>query len=210
MLCQLSYRGSLGRKSLAKLAFDLLQRVPDPGEDSLQLDRPGQVLARQLGELAPDEPLLEAQDELAGDVLVEPLVGDGRVELRPEPDQLLVGLALAGEVGAQAAVERVVEVAVVETAQIALRQVGPGGADGEEVALEAVAGPEQLSPRLPDDDVALPAGDPQRTPGAGRTRTGRPRPLGPGRRLVDQALDALERLLLRRARSISSSTRWRR
>ncbi len=45
MLCQLSYRGSLGRESLAKLAFHLLERVPDPGEDALQFDRPGQVLS---------------------------------------------------------------------------------------------------------------------------------------------------------------------
>ena len=41
MLCQLSYRGSLGRKSLAKLGFDLLERVADAREHSLQLDRPG-------------------------------------------------------------------------------------------------------------------------------------------------------------------------
>ena len=45
MLCQLSYRGSLGRKSLAKLAFDLVERVPDPRQHSLQLDGAGEILA---------------------------------------------------------------------------------------------------------------------------------------------------------------------
>ncbi len=160
MLCQLSYRGSLGRKSLAKLAFDLLQRVADAGEDSLELDRPGQVLTRQVGELAPDEPLLEAQDELAGHVLVETLVGNGCVQLGAEPDQLLVGLAFAGQVGAQPLMDGVVEVAVVEALEIALGQVGTAGADGEEVALEPVAGPDQLSPCLPDRPRAS-RGNPQ-------------------------------------------------
>jgi len=151
----LSYRGSLGRKSLAKLAFHLLERVPDPRENSLQLDRPGQILARQLGELAPHEPLFEAEDELAGDFLIETFVGHGRVQLRAKPDELLVGVALTREVRAQAAVERVVEVAVVETAQIPLGEIGPGCTDGEKVALEPVARAEQLSTRLPDHGRAL-------------------------------------------------------
>ena len=59
MLCQLSYRGSLGRKSLAKLAFHLVERIPDPCKDSLQLHGAREVVAREVGELAHDKALFE-------------------------------------------------------------------------------------------------------------------------------------------------------
>ena len=82
MLCQLSYRGSLGRKSLAKLALDLVERVADLGEHALELDRAREVVAGQVRQLAPDEPLLEAQEELAGDVGAEMLLLGDRARAR--------------------------------------------------------------------------------------------------------------------------------
>ena len=65
MLCQLSYRGSLGQKSLAKLGLDLAERVVDLGEHALELDRAGEVVAGEVRQLAPDETLLEPEKELA-------------------------------------------------------------------------------------------------------------------------------------------------
>ena len=90
MLCQLSYRGSLGRKSLAKLGFDLLERVADPRKDSLQLDGPREVLAGEVGELAHDEALLQPEEQLPCDAVVQALLGRGRVELGAQADEILV------------------------------------------------------------------------------------------------------------------------
>src|SRR5687768_14163295 len=88
MLCQLSYRGSLGRKSLAKLGLDLAERVVDLGEHALELDRAGEVVAGEVRQLAPDETLLEPEKELARDVAVEVLLLGERTQLRACEDEV--------------------------------------------------------------------------------------------------------------------------
>ena len=94
MLCQLSYRGSLGRKSLAKLRGALFDRLADLRQELLELDHALRVPAlRLLVELPLDEPLLEAEEELAGRVLLELVGRGGRAQLRDGGDELVVGLA---------------------------------------------------------------------------------------------------------------------
>ena len=125
MLCQLSYRGSLGWKSLAKLALDLVERVADLGEHALELDGAREVVAGQVSQLAPDEPLLEAQEELAGDIGAQVLLLGDRPELGSGEDEVcLLHRYVPDEMGPQAPVLGVVEMAVVERPEVALHQLG--------------------------------------------------------------------------------------
>ena len=100
----------------------------DLGEDALQLDRAREVVSREVGELAPHQALLESQEELAGRVLSQLLHIRRDEQLGAGGHEIGVGLPGAGKVRAQPPVERVVEVAVVERAQVALGELRGRGA----------------------------------------------------------------------------------
>ena len=125
MLCQLSYRGSLGRKSLAKLRGALFDRLADAPQQLLELDHALRVAAPHLVvELPLDEPLLQAEEELAGGLLLE-LVGRSRgAQLRDRGDEITVGLAPVDQMGPEPTVEIAVEVPVVERSEVAVDEVG--------------------------------------------------------------------------------------
>src|SRR5439155_24750756 len=91
------------------------------------------------GELAPELPLAQAEEELLAGRLVDRVCGGPRVELGEQGHELVVRLLAAGdEVGAQPAVEVGVEMVRRELLEQA-HELRMGDAAGERLALQPLA-----------------------------------------------------------------------